>query len=141
MANVTIADSVYGRVRDDIIFGELLPGSRLKLEVLRSRYGLSVPTLREVLSRLTSEGLVDAEGQKGFSVATVSVSGLREVADMRRLIESDALRSSFASGGIDWEARIIAAHHRLSRVEANMSDGASADVPSGNSTTRTFTSR
>jgi DNA-binding GntR family transcriptional regulator len=123
-----MSDSAYLKLRNDIIFGELAPNSRLPLEALRLRYGPSVPTLREVLSRLASEGFVDAEGQKGFRVAPVSVAGLREVAAMRRLIEADALRSSLAAGGIDWEATIIAAHHRLSRVEAQMQAGEGSDV-------------
>ncbi|MGO7668283.1 GntR family transcriptional regulator, partial [Rhizobium ruizarguesonis] len=61
-------------MRADIIFGRLAPGQKLKLESLKEYYETSISTLREVLNRLSSEGLVVAEGQKGFEVSPVSVS-------------------------------------------------------------------
>lgn len=125
---IKASSSVYLQLRDDIIFGDLKPGSRLRLEALRGRYGPSVPTLREVLSRLSADGFVEAGDQKGFRVAPVSVVGLREVAAMRLLIESDALRSSVGAGGLDWEADIIGAHHKLSRSELDLLNGKKADL-------------
>ena len=50
----------------DIIFGQLVPGSKLKLEFIKSQYEASVSTLREALNRLASEGFVVAEEQRGF---------------------------------------------------------------------------
>src|SRR5947209_9518959 len=82
MAGQTIGESAYGAIRQDIIFGRLAPGQKLKLETLRVRYGVSVSTLREILSRLCSEGFVVAEGQRGFEVEPVSAEGFREVAGM-----------------------------------------------------------
>ncbi len=119
----TAGESGYGRIRRDIIFGVLRPGARLRLDQLRAEYGVSVSTLREVLNRLVSERLVVAEGQKGFQVAPVSVANLREVAGLRRLLECRALEQSFAAGDTDWEARVVAAHHRLARIEERMAAG------------------
>jgi GntR family carbon starvation induced transcriptional regulator len=56
----SVGDEGYARIRGDIIFGRLKPSQRLRLEVLRKDYGLSVTTLREVLNRLASERLVVA---------------------------------------------------------------------------------
>lgn len=119
----TIGESTYRRIRADIIFGRLAPGERLRIERLRGCYDTSVSTLREVLHRLASEGLIEAEGQRGFAVGRVSVADLREVADMRNLLEVHALRESFAAGDLDWEGRVLAAHHKLSRLEARMLEG------------------
>ena len=119
----TASDNTYRRIRSDIIFGRLDPGKKLRLEKLRALYNTSVSTLREVLYRLVSEGLVTAEGQRGFEVVGISVANLREVAAMRSLLEGHAMRQSFASGDIEWEGRVVAAYHKLSRLEAMMLKG------------------
>lgn len=116
----SIGETAYRRIRADIIFGRLAPGQKLKLEVLREGYGASVSTLRELLSRLASEGLIEAEGQKGFVVTPVSATNLREIAAMRLLLEGHALAQSFAAGDMEWEGRVVAAHHKLVRMERRM---------------------
>lgn len=124
---VSLAQTTYAALRSDIIFGVLPPGQRLKLDDLQARYGASVPTLREVLNRLTSEVLVVAEEQKGFAVAPISVANLQELASLRQLIELHALELSFRHGTVDWEADVVAAHYRLSRVEDRLMAGQGSD--------------
>jgi DNA-binding GntR family transcriptional regulator len=119
----SIADRAYDRIRGDIVFGRLAPGARLRLDRLASDYGASVSTLREILSRLSSEGLVIAEGQRGFRVAPVSPEGFQDVAAMRLLLETYALPLSFASGDLEWESRVVAAHHKLAFMERRMPAG------------------
>lgn len=125
---ITAGELLYQRLRDDILFAVLRPNDRLTLGPVSERYGASVPTIREVLNRLTSEALVVAEGQKGFRVAPVSAKGLRELAHARLLLEADALRQSIASGGIEWEAAIISAHHKLWSLESKMLAGNEVEV-------------
>lgn len=119
----TIGDNTYRRIRSDIIFGRLAPGQKLKLERLKDDYGASVSTLREILNRLSSEALVVAEGQRGFEVAPVSIENLKEIAALRLLLESHALEQSFAAGDMDWEGRVVSAHHKLSSMERRMKEG------------------
>jgi DNA-binding GntR family transcriptional regulator len=118
-----VSESAYRRIRTDIIFGRLAPGKRLRLEQLKSDYEVSVSTLREILNRLASEGLVVAEGQKGFNVAPVSAENLKEIAALRELLECYALEQSFAAGDLNWEARVVAAHYKLAQMEAKMLAG------------------
>ena len=118
-----ISERVYSRIRTDVILGRLMPGQRLTLDRMRSTYGTSIGTLREVLNRLASEGFVAAEGARGFEVAPASVENLRELADMRLLLERHALRESFEAGDIEWEGRIVAAHHKLATTEKRMLAG------------------
>ena len=119
----TAGERAYRRIRDDIIAGALEPSQRLKLDALKESYGVSVSTLRELLNRLTSEGLIVAEGARGFEVAPISVQNFREVANLRQLLECHALEESFAGGDMEWEGRVVAAHHKLSLVEARMLEG------------------
>src|SRR5688572_11330565 len=79
----SIGENAYRRIRSDIIFGRAAPGQKLRLDRLKDDYGVSVSTLREILNRLASEGLVTAEGQRGFEVSPVSVQNLKEVAALR----------------------------------------------------------
>lgn len=119
----TIGENAYRRIRSDIIFGHLAAGQKLRLEKLKDVYGASISTLREILNRLSSESLVVAEGQRGFEVAPVSVDNLREIAALRLLLESHALEQSFAEGDMEWEGRVVAAHHKLATLEKRMRAG------------------
>ncbi|WMT87740.1 GntR family transcriptional regulator [Pelagibacterium sp. 26DY04] len=121
--NDTVGEQAFRRIRGDIISGTLKPGQKLKLERLKSQYGVSVSTLREILNRLTTEDLVLAEGQRGFEVAPASVDNLREVGDLRLVLENHALALSFAAGDLDWEAEVVAAHHKLSSIEKALLGG------------------
>ncbi|MDO5657267.1 MAG: GntR family transcriptional regulator [Paracoccus sp. (in: a-proteobacteria)] len=121
--NAGISDAAHRRIRGDIIFGRLAPGQRLRLETLRDSYEVSVSTLREILNRLASEGLVSAEGQRGFQVSPISEHNLREVAALRLLLEGHALAQSFAAGNVEWEAGVVASHHKLATMERRMAQG------------------
>src|SRR5271170_7134098 len=113
----TLTETLQELLRHDIILGVLPPAAKLKLEKLSKAYGVSVNTLRETLSRLAADGLVVAEGQKGFAVLPVSIEDLREITEMRQLLECHALKQSIAAADLDWEARVVGAHHKLSKVE------------------------
>ncbi|MBN9470247.1 MAG: GntR family transcriptional regulator [Bosea sp.] len=126
--DASVGELAYRRIRADIIFGRLAPGQKLKLEVLREGYGASVSTLRELLNRLASEGLIAAEGQKGFMVSPVSATNLREIAAMRLLLEGHALAQSFEAGDMEWEGRVVAAHHKLAQMERRMLEQDRADA-------------
>lgn len=119
----TVGSSTYQRIKRDIIFGELKPGSKLKLDALKQGYAASLSTLRETLSRLASEGFVEAPEQRGFFVTPVSPVDLKEIADLRILLECTALRQSIESGDTDWEGNLVAAHHKLHLMEQKMAQG------------------
>ncbi len=119
----TVGETAYRAMRNDLIFGRLKPGAKLRLEGLRKTYGISVTTLREILNRLSSEGFVTAEGQKGFQVTPISERDLREVAELRILLEVHALEQAIADGDLDWEADVVAAHYKLHAMETKMMSG------------------
>jgi DNA-binding GntR family transcriptional regulator len=119
----TVSELAYRRIRSDIVLGRLSPGRRLPLDRMRDTYGASVSTLRELFSRLASEGLLTAEGSRGFQVSAVSSTNLREIAAMRQLLECHGMRESFTRGDIEWEGRVVAAHHKLAATEKKMAGG------------------
>jgi len=112
----TLASDVLYRLRHDILEATLRPGERLRFEALRASYGVSFSTLREALAHLVEEGLVAAEGQRGFRVAPVSRSDLLDLCDVRVMIERGAIGRSLARGDADWVAAVRAAHRALQQA-------------------------
>jgi DNA-binding GntR family transcriptional regulator len=113
---VNLTQSAFEQLRADILSCRLLPGSKLKIQELCSRYAVGLGAIREALSRLTSEGLVVAEPQRGFRAAPISPEDLTDLTRVRVEIDSLCLRKAIENGDVDWEARLVAAFHRLSRT-------------------------
>jgi DNA-binding GntR family transcriptional regulator len=73
--------------------------------------------VREALLKLASEeDLVVAEPQVGFRVRPISTDDLEELTEARRVMEAEVFRISIEQGDLEWESRVIASHHRLTRV-------------------------
>ena len=77
----TLADEAFQRIREDIVKSRLKPGDKLQPDHLRALYDIGLSPVREALSRLASDGLAVAEGQRGFFVAPVSIGELLDVAE------------------------------------------------------------
>ena len=113
----TLTEEVCTRLREDIMDSRLAPSSRLRVEHLRQHYGVGAGTLREALTRLTSDGLVLSEGQRGFCVAPLVLDELHELTELRVHVEVDALRQAVRAGGAEWRDRAQAAYEALSTLE------------------------
>ncbi len=113
----TLVESSYNQLRSDIIAGKLVPGAKLRIEELREDYQIGASPLREALNRLAGEGFVTVEEQRGFKVAPISMNDLQDLSRMRIMLECEALRESIRNGDDEWEANLVAAHHRLQKAE------------------------
>jgi DNA-binding GntR family transcriptional regulator len=111
----TLNASALAQLRADIITCRLMPNERLRVEALRERYDMGTSPIREALMRLEAEGLVELEQNKGFRVSEVSRANLLDLMRTRIEIETIALRWSLEKGGVEWEASLLGAFHRLSR--------------------------
>jgi DNA-binding GntR family transcriptional regulator len=112
----TLSEGVYQELRADILACRLRPGAKLQINVLAQDREQSLSGVREALSRLSAEGLVIAEPQRGFRVAPVSLEDLTDLTLARVDIEGLCLSRSIEHGGVEWETGIVAALHRLSRT-------------------------
>lgn len=119
----TRATRLLGQIRQSIISGRLAPGERLVVGALAEVFGEGQTPVREALMKLASEGYVVQEDQRGFTVAPVSRSELLDLTQMRVEIESLALRWSIQHGDDAWEAGVLAASHRLLKLEKLGPDG------------------
>lgn len=118
--NQTVVSLIASALRRDISFGDLHPDQRLKIEELRSRYGGSSHSMREALTLLSTEGLVEANAQRGFRVSSATEADLIDINRLRGEIERLGLAWSMQHGDVSWEGQVIAAHHTLSRARENV---------------------
>jgi DNA-binding GntR family transcriptional regulator len=118
----TNVDRVLAEIRSDILAGRSRPGTRLRLTGLTQRHACSMGVLREALSRLVSQGLVEAEPQHGFRVMSISPSDLCDLTGARKAIETLVVREAVAHGSLAWEGELLAAHHALSRTTQMAAD-------------------
>ena len=112
----TLALDVYERLRADIRSGILNPGSPLRVEWLKNKYVIGATPLREALSRLAAEHLVTTEGKRGFRVAPVSLAEFKELTSLRDNIERQAIEMAVRLGDDEWESKIVACFHKLSKA-------------------------
>ncbi|MFK7878541.1 GntR family transcriptional regulator [Roseobacter sp.] len=111
---------IFDDMRHRLITGEFGYGSKLRAEKLRLDYNCSASTVREVLFRLSTVGLVDFQEQRGFRSPYQSVERQHELTHMRILLESEGACLSIRLGGVEWESRLSAAHHKLSHIETRV---------------------
>lgn len=118
----TVVEFAYDRMRSDILCGNLRPEAKLRVDKLHEEYGIGINSLREALARLTMDGLVLTSGKRGFIVKPTSLSDLKDITEMRQFLECRALAQAIEAGDLDWEGRVVAAYHKLSRVEGKLND-------------------
>lgn len=113
---------IYEDLKARLVTGSLVPGKKLKPIELQADYGCSANTLRDVLMRLCALGLVEFEMQRGFRATPSSPERRCDVARFRLLLECEGVTESMERGGIEWEADLAAAHHKLLHIERRIAD-------------------
>lgn len=119
----TLTEEVFEQLRTSLLNGAFEPGQRLKLTKLGAEFGVSLSVIREALTRLSEQGLVTANPQRGFSVVALSIADLEDLTRVRSQVETLALRQSLERGDIPWETSVVAAHHTLERTAILGEDG------------------
>lgn len=113
----TISSQLLSRLREAILAGEMAAGSKINLDQARLQFHVSLSPLREALARLTADGLVVFEDNRGYRVANVSLADFEEIVRLRDQFEAYALREAIARGGLAWESDVIRALHVVTRTE------------------------
>jgi DNA-binding GntR family transcriptional regulator len=83
---------VIDQIRDLIITGKLALGEQLSENTLAEQLGVSRTPVREAFLRLESEGLVEVRPQRGTFVFQYDATELREILELREVLEAGALR-------------------------------------------------
>src|SRR6476659_6252291 len=112
----SLTSAVQERLRADILSTRLLPGQKLHIAGLAKQFSVSLAAVREALSRLVADGLVQASDQRGFRVSPVSHADLADVTRTRIDIEGLALRRSIEVGDQAWLDAVELSHEQLRAV-------------------------
>ena len=93
----TIGEQVYQNIWLDIRDGVFAPGAKLTIKALEERLGVSSSPIREALSRLQQDGVIEYQPNIGMRVLEYSAEDIRELYSL--MAELDVLALHFAFGG------------------------------------------
>lgn len=127
VSRATLTGQLEDALRLDILEGVLQPGQRLLSLDLTERYGVSATPLREALQRLAADNLVEYDPRLGTKVAPISKVDLRDIYDIRILLETIALKESMARRDANWIAHVSDAWAQLQALPLPRRDAVSRD--------------
>lgn len=113
---------VYRELRKRIITSEIEPGERLKVESLKTLLDAGGTPIREALSLLTSDQLVERLDQRGFRAASANREHFEEILGLRCQLDTIALQKSIENGDKAWEESLVLANHRLNQCDLSDTD-------------------
>jgi DNA-binding GntR family transcriptional regulator len=120
---------IQQRLRSDIISGDLPFGSRLRIDELATRYGVSHMPVREALRELHGEGLVVIEPNRGARVRPVHIGFVEDLFDIRSAVETMLARRACERRT---EQHIAKLEEAEARLEALVAVGDYYSVPAAN---------
>ncbi len=118
----SITEQVYVTLRSELVTCRLRPGEKLRTNELNKRFGVSLSAVREALARLTADGLVVADPQRGFTAAPISAADLSALTEAHIGIEILCLERSVVIGDAVWEAKLRQASEKLAGIQLTPSD-------------------
>lgn len=121
--------SIYADLQRRLLTGGFAPGSKLMPSLLHHEYGVSANTVRDVLLQLSMVGLVEFEIQRGFRAPAVSAERRAQIGMFRVMLEQEGAVLSMRKGGLEWEARLAAAHHSLLHIERQLNRNPGDTIP------------
>lgn len=109
-------------LRERIIRSQYKPGERLRIDQIGKDLDASPGAVREALSRLSAEGLVISEPQRGFVVTPISRKDLIDLTEVRIRIECLCLVDTIRHGDLEWEGRVLSLQHQLRQLVPGLSE-------------------
>ena len=87
-----LGEKVYEIVREEILTGQLRPGTPLPVVAVAQRLGVSRTPVKDALSRLAAEGLAEEVARKGYFVTKLDAEDIVDLQEARLMIELAAVR-------------------------------------------------
>jgi len=112
----SLTAEAHSRIRGEILACRFAPGQKLVIADLCAKFGFSLGAVREALSALATEGLVETQPRKGFRVAPITEAELQDITRVRVVIESLCLENAIRKGDLKWETNIVSTEFELSKL-------------------------
>jgi DNA-binding GntR family transcriptional regulator len=113
----TVGDMVYNVLRDGILQGVFPAGEYLRQDYLAESLGVSRIPVRSALMQLETEGLITFHPYRGAMINQLSAEDMREIYEMRALLEGAAMRKAFAAMTPERLAALEVAARELNEIE------------------------
>ena len=87
MAKTNLKTLAYNSIKQKIITCEYAPGTYLSEELITDQLKISRTPVRDALSRLEQEGLLEIRPKKGIMVTTLSIKDVNMIFEIRKMYE------------------------------------------------------
>ena len=111
-------EAVYGHIKQRIVEDELTPGYWFVERELCANYGLSRTPIREILWKLTSDGFLEQEPNRGFIVRKLGLEQIFEVFQAREAVEGMAARLACSKGSESFRVALREIMEALNELDA-----------------------
>ncbi|RJR38326.1 MAG: GntR family transcriptional regulator [Desulfobacteraceae bacterium] len=111
--------NVYEDIRRQIVEEKLAPGQWLVERELCENYSMSRTPIREILWKLTADGFLEQEANRGFVVRRLGLEQILEIFQAREAIEGMAARLACRRGGEDFHSRLLEIRKALSKANVD----------------------
>ena len=98
LKRTSLVDQLYDQLKNNIITLTYPLGSKLNVNELQEIFGVSSTPLREAITRLQAEGLVDYENNVGARVVSLSAKDIQDIQDLALTLHSAAVRLAMERG-------------------------------------------
>jgi DNA-binding GntR family transcriptional regulator len=122
----SLPDQLVELVRDRILTGHVTPSEPIRQDALAAELGVSKIPLREALTRLEQEGLVQRHANRGFFVSSLTADEAEEVFALRLKLEPDAAAKAAKRATQEERQAAISVHDTLLRATNAHGDGVGA---------------
>jgi len=87
-----IVNIIAEKIKKEIVYGKIKHGSKLSTRKISEELNVSRTPVREAIRRLESEGLIELLPRRGFVVKEYSLDEIKEIYQVRKILESEAIR-------------------------------------------------
>lgn len=89
-----LVEQMHDILRERITNVKMKPGARINIQELAEEFDVSPTPIKDVLKKLSQEGLVTTKSGKGYYVISLSPEKLNEIYDLRKMFESYSLKAA-----------------------------------------------
>lgn len=116
----TVTEQIYNEIRHAIMTQEIPAGEKLTVKMLHEMYGVSSSPIREALTKLKDDGLIEYKPNVGMSVIVMTAKDVDEIFDL--MAEMDVIAMRFAMNKGNGEEMISAMRENLEKISGDPSE-------------------
>ncbi len=122
--DLSLTEQVFNALKGEILRSQIRPGSVVIEGDLAERFGVSKTPIREALRLLVQDGWIEVMPRRGYLVRPIGLDDLREVYELRRILESGVVRKVIEQ----MNRKTVADLRRLIEAQADAGDSLETSI-------------